>query len=164
MQPVLIIARWIIRGEVQASAFIASQRTTDNQVGDGRNVSKFYETFDHLGTFVEIFDFVPNELDSTLSSLQAKIRPDNTHVIPHGLLDFLPIVLDEHPFFGVERPADIPLTDLWNGSARIPNQGESVLEGPMRKYDRFEKRVARQSIRPVYTRHRDLTTRVQVPD
>ena len=154
----------IIAGEMQAAALAALQRAENRHFSHFDEVTELEEPGLNLEIPVIFVDFPLQVADSGQGTVEALGGPDDAHIVPHGPLELIPVVAEDHPLVTVlEVPVD-PFRKLGDG---LPAGMEISLHryGSTMGHDHsFQKAVAGQPVRSVKTCAGDLPAGVEPGD
>ena len=107
--PRLVKPLWVVAGKVQAAALVAFQGAADDQVGGHHEVPEFDQVMADPEVRVVFVDFLFQQTDAMLGTLQTLGRAHDADVIPHEAAQFFPVVRNHDFLVGVRHPAFVPL-------------------------------------------------------
>ena len=87
---------------------MSQQGALHNQFCVHHQVAQFQQVRTDMKVGVVLMDFILQQLDAVLRALQAFVGAHDTHVVPHEMAQFRPVVRDDDLLVRIRHAAFVP--------------------------------------------------------
>ena len=107
-----IVGGGIIKGEMESAAFVASQRTVDDQASDRAQAAQFKKFGRNPKVPIKILYLALKVTQPGAGSQHILFRANDSNVIPHEPPDLIPIVINDHDFIDILGVTCAPFREI----------------------------------------------------
>lgn len=101
--------RGIVKGVVQAAAFLAGHGVTHDEVADIDKVTQLADFWVEDGLLVEVLRFTIEDFETVESALQTQVGAHDADIATHNGLQLLAFLRDEHHFLVKDGALTVPV-------------------------------------------------------
>ena len=153
----------VISGEMQATALLALQCPTGDEIAHINHVTQLTDVTTGLDTLEEALGLFIEHIQTVPGTVQTQVRAHNTHVVGHNLVDFLNRLGNKHFLLVGHRtlivPFRYPLVEVV-----LVNMFQGVTSSSLRINHRLDEGVAGQAVAAMQTCARALAKGIEALD